>query len=400
MKNLLKVRDSWTPIWTIAILMLCMISIYLPVFGGPSPRLTNFPLIIVNEDEGASSFITGREIAENLIKKQDGHTFNWKFAATKDDAINEMKNNQAYGALIIPTHYSHDLIQLRDVLMNEKTEGKAVKLELLINEGGGQTTTSIATNVLETLVTSASTDISTHLKEELIQKDLKLSPLTANLMDNPIQYTKLNVLGLPKNINNGLTPFMMILITSISGLMGVNMINTYLKSSRAKMSNDGLLLTNTNVIITSMVLGIISSVTIAAVLQLAVFGFFGSSHSTGVWLIFLFTLLCCMTIYFQFKMISLLFGKWGILIMFPINFIGIFSSGGAVPVATLPFVHHFFSNFVPTRFMVDGLRAMLYYNGKLQAGLGISLLVISIYFVIFFGACLSIAYRTYHHEKK
>ena len=86
------------------------------------------------------------------------------------------------------------------------------------------------------------------------------------------------------------------------------------------------------------------------------------------------------------------------LVMFPINFLGIFSSGGAVPIATLPFIHHFFSNFLPTRHMVDGLRVMLYYNGKLQAGLGISLLVVMIYFVIFLATCLVFVYRTSSKE--
>ena len=83
------------------------------------------------------------------------------------------------------------------------------------------------------------------------------------------------------------------------------------------------------------------------------------------------------------------------LVMFPINFLGIFSSGGAVPIATLPFFHHFFSTFLPARRMVDGLRVMLYYNGKLQAGLGIALIIIIAYFVLFLGICLVVAYRYY-----
>ncbi|NYF24804.1 ABC transporter permease [Sporosarcina sp. JAI121] len=127
MNKLLKVKATWTPIWTVALLMLCMISIYLPVFGGSSQRLTDFLLIIVNEDEGVSSYITGREIVDNLIRKQNGHTFNWRPVANRDAAINEIKNNQAYGALIIPSEYSRDISELRDVLITGKTEGKAVK---------------------------------------------------------------------------------------------------------------------------------------------------------------------------------------------------------------------------------------------------------------------------------
>ena len=398
MKKLLKAHATWTPIWTVALLMLCMISIYLPVFGGTSQRLTDFPLIIVDEDEGVSSFITGKEIANNLIQKQDGHTFSWKVAATKEAAINELKNNKAYGALIIPTDYSQDISELRNTLMGGKTEGEPAQLEILINEGGGATTTSIATKAMEKLATFASTNVSDHLKEELIINNILLSPETATLMDNPVQYTTTNALGLPEHTNNGMTPFMIVLITSITGLMGVNMINGYLRNVSANIRSDGHLLSETKVLYAGMLLGIILSALVAAVLQIAVFGVFGSSHSSSIWLVFLFTFLCCMTMYFQFKMISLFFGKWGMLVMFPINILGIFSSGGAVPIATLPFIHHFFSNFLPTRYMVDGLRVMLYYNGKLQAGLGISLLIIVVYFVIFLGICLAVAYRTQKQE--
>src|SRR6185312_6586189 len=98
MKKLLKVNATWTPIWMVAILMLCMISIYLPVFGGTSQSLTDFPLIIVNEDKEVSSFSTGKEIVNNLIIKQNGHTFSWKIVANKESAIKELKNNQSYGA--------------------------------------------------------------------------------------------------------------------------------------------------------------------------------------------------------------------------------------------------------------------------------------------------------------
>ena len=399
MKKLLKVHALWTPIWTVALIMLCMISIYLPVFGGPSQRLTDFPLIIVNEDIGTSSFNTGNGIVDNLIETQDGHTFYWRIVSSKEVAINELKNNQAYGALIIPTNFSRNITVLREALMSGETEGEAAKLEILINEGGGQSTTAIATNMLKTVATTASNNMSNYLKEELIKNNILLSPKIASLMDNPLQYTLTNALGLPKNINKGMTPFVLVLITSISGLMGVQMINGYLKNISAKLRSEGHLLSDTKVIATELLLGVILSAAVAVILQLDVFGVFRSSHSSSIWIIFLFTFLCCLTMYFQFKIISLFLGRWGMLVMFPINIMGIFSSGGAVPITSLPIIHRFFSSFLPTRYMVDGMRALLYYSGKLQAGLGTALWIIMIYFVIFLGACLVVAYSTYKKEQ-
>ncbi|WP_370457459.1 ABC transporter permease [Sporosarcina sp. JAI121] len=256
----------------------------------------------------------------------------------------------------------------------------------------------MAKNALETIANLASANINHHLKEELINNNILLNPQVATLMDNPIRYTVTKALGLPEHTNNGMTPFMIVLITSITGLMSVQMINGYLKNISTTIRKSGHLLSDTQILVTGMLLGIILSGSVAAVLQLAVFGVFGSSHSTSIWLILLFTFLCCMTMYFQFKMITLFLGKWGILVMFPINIMGIFSSGGAVPIATLPLIHHIFSTFLPARHMVDGLRVMLYYNGKLQAGLGISLLIILLYFVLFLGTCIAVVTRTYKKE--
>lgn len=398
MKKLLKIKATWTPVWTVAILMLCMISIYLPVFGGPSQMLTNFPLVIVDEDTGTTSFTTAKDIGNSLIQTQNGHTFNWRVVSSKEAAIKELKNNQAFGALIIPANYSQGITELHEALMSGKTEGKAVQLDVLINEGGGQATTAIATNALKAVATAASTDISRQLKEELITNNILLSPNISSLVDTPIQYKLTNVLGLPSNSNKGMTPFMLVLITSITGLMGVNMINGYIKNITAKLRSKDHLVPDTKVLVTELLLGVILAVSVALILQLVIFGFFRSSHSTSIWWIFLFTFFCSMTLFFQFKIVGLLFGKWGILVMFPLNIMGVFSSGGAVPVTSLPVIHRFFSTILPTRYMVDGMRALLYYNGKWQAGLSTALMLISVFFLIFLGSCVAVAYRMHKKE--
>jgi hypothetical protein len=68
--------------------------------------------------------------------------------------------------------------------------------------------------------------------------------------------------------------------------------------------------------------------------------------------------------------------------MFPVNIMGIFSSGGAIPLSSLPIVHRIFSFILPTRYVVEGMRALLYYQGRLQAGLGAALWAVSVYFIV------------------
>ncbi|MEK1832635.1 hypothetical protein AAAC51_38160 [Priestia megaterium] len=60
---------------------------------------------------------------------------------------------------------------------------------------------------------------------------MKVAPENASLLENPVQVVSKNVLRLPVNLNKGMTPFVMALISSITGMLGANMIHGYLLRS-------------------------------------------------------------------------------------------------------------------------------------------------------------------------
>ncbi|MFJ7677046.1 ABC transporter permease [Peribacillus sp. NPDC097264] len=397
MKKLLKIKMTWFPIWAVPLLMLSMICIYLPVFSGADPKLSNFPLIIVNEDEQFTSSAFGKSLLSNLSKEVDGHSLQWSVVTSKEKAIDQIKDDNAYGAIVIPENFSASINELKGGFISGETDGKAAEVEILINEAGGQMATAVASNVLQTMASSASDGLSGQIKSALVSKNMQVSPLSTSVLDQPIHYTSTNVLGLPANLNKGMTPFMIVLITSITGLLGVQMINGYINKISETLNSKGHTISNTKILITELLFGLIVTLLVSAMLQLAVFGFFGSVHSIGIWPIFWFTLLSSMTMFLMFKVISLFFGKWGMLIMFPLNIMGIFGSGGAVPIANLPDFHRIASIFLPTRYMVDGMRSLLYYGGNMQASLGTALWVISSLFVVFLGICLVVTLTT--HKK-
>ncbi|MEH7115710.1 ABC transporter permease [Neobacillus niacini] len=378
MKRLFKLSSTWFPIWCILLLMLVMVAVYIPVFGGSNQNLTDVPLIIVNEDKGKA----GDAILLNLIEAQNGNSFKWDVVKTKDMAVSDLKDNKAYGALVIPADYSVQLSQVHELLISGKGFGKPAKLGILLNEGVGQSASLIASNTLQTVVKATSNGISSHFKSELIQKGTTVSPMSASLLDRPVQFTTKNVLGLSVNLNKGMTPFVMSIIASITGLVGANMIRGYLVKSNGILRKKGSPLPESQILASALILAILLAFFGSVILQLSVFGFFGSTHASSIWYIFLFSFFCCLTMLFLFKAVALLLGGWGILVMFPINFMGIFSSGGAFPLSTLPPVHRLFSFILPTRYMVDGMRALLYYQGRMQAGLSEALWALSIYFVV------------------
>ncbi|RLL43958.1 ABC transporter permease [Oceanobacillus piezotolerans] len=393
MKRIIQLSSTWFPIWLISLLMFIMISIYLPVFGGGIQNLTNAPLIVANEDKGPAGDI----ILVNLIEKQNGSSFKWSVVDNKEEALHDLMNNKAYGALVIPEDFSKHISEINNLLINGNGIGEAATLEILLNEGIGQSASMIASRALETIVYAASSELSSNLKKELNQQDRSIPADQIALAEVPVRATTKNVLGIPVHLYNGMTPFVLILIASISGIMGTNMIHGYLLRGNGALKKEGVSLSGAEMLKTELLLIIILAFSVAAVSQLAVFGFFGSSHASSIWVIFLFSFFCSLTMLFLFKSLALLFGGWGMLVMFPVNIMGIFSSGGAVPLSTLPAIHHIFSLILPTRYMVDGMRALLYYGGRMQAGLGTALLAISSYFVV--ALMIIIAFIANEHRK-
>lgn len=192
---------------------------------------------------------------------------------------------------------------------------------------------------------------------------------------------------------------MLVLIASITAFMGTQMIHGYLGKIVEKLREKGQIITETTARITDLVLGVILMVATASALMVVVFGFYDSVHSVSWGAVWLYLILCIITLYFMFKMLSLIFGKWSMLVMFPINILGIFASGGPIPITGLPEFHRFFSEFLPSRYMVDGMRSLLYFYGNAEAGLSTALWVIFSCLVVFLGICLIITHNTYKKEK-
>lgn len=399
MKTLLKVKVAWRPIWIVMLLMLAMVSVYLPVFKGADQNLTDFPLIIVNEDKDFSEQIDGKQIFATLPKSQDGHSMKWMSETSEEKARQAIKENKANGALIIPANYSSQINKIHDALLSGKKTPNPVKIKILLNEGGGQLSSSIAPSILKSMAASASANISGELKQELMKANKQVSPQAVHLLDQPITTISSNVLGLPKDLNKGMTPFVLVLIASITGFMGTQMINGYITKISEKMREKGLSLSHATVQLTEYLLGAVLMVVTSTALMIVVFGFFNSSHSTSIWPIWLFTILGTLTMYFMYKMFSHFFGTWGILVMFPLNILGIFGSGGAVPLTGLPNFHRFVSTILPTRYIEDGMKALIYYNGNMEAGLGTALWVLFSYLLVFLLICLSFTYRAHKIEK-
>ncbi|NER40240.1 ABC transporter permease [Bacillus megaterium NBRC 15308 = ATCC 14581] len=167
MKQLFKLSSSWFPIWLISLLMLVMVFVYLPIFKGAKQNMADVPLIVVNEDKGKC----WRCHIIKSYRKAKWELFKWEVDKSRKQAFTDIRNNKAYGALIIPSDYSKSLGRVHDTLISGLTNDKPADLEILLNEGIGQTASMIASNTLQTVALTASKGISSQLKMNYCKKE-------------------------------------------------------------------------------------------------------------------------------------------------------------------------------------------------------------------------------------
>jgi hypothetical protein len=88
-------------------------------------------------------------------------------------------------------------------------------------------------------------------------------------------------------------------------------------------------------------------------------------------------------------------GTLGILTaLFIFNFLGLPSTGATIPLEAEPKIFSWLANFEPMRQVFIGTRALLYFDGRLDAGLGrsLTLTVIGLAIGLVFGALLTWIY--------
>lgn len=71
-----------------------------------------------------------------------------------------------------------------------------------------------------------------------------------------------------------------------------------------------------------------------------------------------------------------------------------------IPINILPSVHQFFSNILPTHYLVDGMRSLIYYDGRMASGMSSALITLSIFFVVSVVLCYIISQVKFNKDNR
>lgn len=257
---------------------------------------------------------------------------------------------------------------------------KPAEIEVLTNPSAGPSAATPVTNISSGIVQGISGATSERLAEAAGERGVRLTPEVAAVVGDPVQANVTKAEPVGDNSGNGQAPFFLGFLANLAAFggaavvfFGVSGVSEGLASRNLRPSHAGLW--------TVMLFlgGLYTALAAGAELGVA-FGVLGVEHEATTLQVMLFLGLAIGAIMAVVMLFMALFGSAGIGIAAVLGvLLGLVSAGGLAPTEALPGFYKVYANWLPLRYAIDGLRSLLFFDGRSAAGLGDAVRVLGAY---------------------
>lgn len=248
-----------------------------------------------------------------------------------------------------------------------KAPGPA-KIEILTNQSAGQSVSTLAQNINTGIVAAVSGATSEQLSSAAGKQGAQLTPDVAALIGDPVRAEITDAQPVGPDSGNGQSPFFLAFLTNITGLIGGATIFFLVRGAADRLGERGSRPSHAGLWTVRLLLGLVFALLIAATELLVAFGLLGVEHEASTMQVYLFLALVMWAAVSVTMLFAVAFGPTGIGISAVLNVIlGLVSSGGTTPLVALPPFYQDYANWLPLRYVIDGLRSLLFYDGSLDA---------------------------------
>ena len=367
-------------------------------FGGilnPIPNLRHFPIAIVNADNGPA----GKTVTDGLLADMDRNQFDLR-AVPAEEARRRLDSARVYAVVLLPPNLTEKLLVLPQAALKPGQATRPV-VTILTNPRAGAMGASIAEQAVDRAMTAVNAKESRQLGPMLSElTGGAAAPGGASLViASPIETRTVPDNPLPGGTGAGQSAFyfsLMLLIGGVTAAIVVSMTTDallgyvpaefgpwYRLAGRVKVSRLQTLLVEWALVV---LLGLSTSAVylwIASTLGMPV------PHPWSLWLFGAFVVTAVGVT--SASLIAAL-GSLGTLIsLFVFLFFGLPSTGATIPLEATPRFFGWLAGFEPMRQAFLGSRALLYFDGRADAGLSRALMVgvIGLGIGLVFGAVVS-----------
>ncbi|MFJ9539061.1 YhgE/Pip domain-containing protein [Streptomyces sp. NPDC101225] len=387
------------------LLAMLLALLYMGGIVNPQGALHHLPIALVNSDAGkpppGQRQNAGAQIAAAITSSTSDDRAQWR-TLTRAEAQDQLDSGKIYGALVIPPDFTASLTALTTAHATTRPT-----MTVLTNPGKGSLGSSLASQI---------TTAAAHQSSQTIGKQLtaaaggRANATTGLLLADPVNVVTQVGHPIGSHSGLGLSAFYYTLLLVLAGFMGGNIITNAVDTALGYTDSEigpwhtrrpTVPISRTQTLLLNMVLTAGITVVSVTLVMVATIGILGMD-ATHIPLLWVYSYCAALAVGLGVQAINAAFGGVGQLVsMFVFIVLGLPSSGATVPLQAVPGFYRFLSHFEPMRQLSDGVRAILYFDARGDAGLARSWIMIALGAVLalLFGFAMTRYYDRKGHKR-
>lgn len=365
------------------LLALLLSLLYMGGIVNPNRDLRDLPIAIVNADQGkplpGQQQNLGTQVARTILADTSSDKAEWR-GLTRARAQDELDSGKIYGALVIPSNFTDSVAALTTTGATQRPT-----MTVLTNPGLGSFGSSLASRITTTTAQRSSQSIGKQLAAAAANGTA--GSTVSLLLSDPVIVTTQVGHPIGDNSGLGLSAFYYTLLLVLAGFLGANLINMGVDTALGYADSEigpwhtrrptvPISRTQTLLLKMGMTAGItVLTTTLVMLATVAILGM-DASHLPLLWV---FSYCASLAVGLGVQAINAAFGGIGQLVsMFVFIVLGLPSSGATIPLEAVPGFYRFLGIFEPMRQLSGGVRSILFFDARADAGLSRAWLMIAV----------------------
>ncbi|HET6732210.1 YhgE/Pip domain-containing protein [Mycobacterium sp.] len=359
--------------------------LYLAGILNPTTNLRHFPVAVVNADAGPD----GKQIVDGLVSGLNRDEFDVRVLST-DEANTQLDRAQIYGLVQIPSDFSAKLQALgRDALRPGQVTRPVITIST--NPRAGELGSSIAGLTLAKAVSEANTKIGQQLSGQVAKASGAPLPGGVSLtLSSPVDIQANDHNPLPNGTGNGLSAFYYALLLLLAGFTGSIVVSSLVDSMLGFVPSElgPIYRFAEQVQISRFRTLLVKWGLMAAMALLTSAAYVGIANALGMpipngWTLWAYGAFTIAAVGITSTSLIAVLGSVGLLVnLFIFVMLGLPSNGATIPLEAAPRFFGWLAKFEPMHQVFLGARALLYFDGRADAGLTRALVMTAIGLVI------------------
>ncbi|MFE6176269.1 DUF3533 domain-containing protein [Streptomyces sp. NPDC056464] len=379
-------------LWLVPTILSVLVALFLSLLymGGivnPNGSLRDLPIALVDSDQGpplpGQRVPVGEQLSRAVIAASPSKAVQWR-RLNQAQMQHQLATGKIYGAFVIPADFTASVAALTTSRATERPT-----LTILTNPGLGSLGSSLASQISQRAAHQSSLEIGRQLTARTTAEDSDTT-LRALLAD-PVTVTTRVGHPIGRHSGLGLTAFYYTLLLVLTAFVGGNIINNGVDAGLGYTDNEigpwhsrrpTVPISRTQTLLLKMIMSAGIAAITTSLTMLATVAILGmdASHLPLLWI---FSYCASLAVGLGVQAINAAFGGIGqVVSMFVFIALALPSSGATVPLQAVPDFYRFLALFEPFRQVTDGVRAILYFDARADAGLTRGWIMIAIGLVV------------------